>query len=418
MRRILILFLSLLFIQCTSEKYSEKDFYSEATLKSEREKFFDKSINQTITQSLLLPLNNSTEQKYISAFWAMEIIQYKNEFTDSVINSCFDNLNERSTEFQRSFLELVYTLYQNKYTYQVEVFAKETKNPKLFAMCLDYLKRSTYDMNKMLEEFLERNPLLIDHPIMIMLKHSLSNASISLPPIEDLFGNRFEEKLVIFSIQRSSRDYPGLVIIKRHDGKFLRDEYGEIFSIPQLARAITDLPGYITNGNTPEGILSIQGKDVSKNLFIGPSPNIQLVLPFEVNTKIYFHKDVNDTIWAEEYYRNLLPDSWKEYMPIYEAYYAGKAGRNEIIAHGTTIDPEFYKNKPYYPFTPSLGCLMTKEIWSGENGKLVESGQIKLMNALSSIEFEKGYFVVVNIDDTYSPVTLNEIKDLILKAEK
>ncbi len=122
--------------------------------------FFDKSINQTITESLSHPLNESTEQKYMSAFWAMELIQYKNEFTDSVISSCFDNLNARSTEFQRSFLELVYTLYQNKFSYQVEAFAKETNNPKLFAMCADYLKRSGYDVNNMLEEFLKRNPLL------------------------------------------------------------------------------------------------------------------------------------------------------------------------------------------------------------------------------------------------------------------
>ena len=48
----------------------------------------------------------------------------------------------------------------------------------------------------------------------------------------------------------------------------------------------------------------------------------------------------------------------------------------------------------------------------------MESGQIKLMNALSSIEFEKGFFVVVNIDDQHLQVTLDEIKDLILNAER
>jgi hypothetical protein len=354
----------------------------------------------------------------MSAFWAMELIQYKNEFTDSVINSCFDNLNARSTEFQRSFLELVYTLYQNKFSYQVEAFVKETNHPKLFAMCADYLKRSGYDVNKMLEEFLEINPLLVDHPIMIMLKHSLSNDLIALPPVEDLFGNSFEHKLVIFSIQRSNRDYPGLLIIRKPDGKFLRDESGKIFSIPQLARAITDLPGYITNGNTPEGILSIQGIDFSKNVFIGPSPNLQLVLPYEVSPQKYFHNEVSDTIWNKEFYSNLLPDSWKNYLPIYEAYYAGKAGRNEIIAHGTTIDPEFYKDKSYYPFTPSLGCLTTKELWSDVNGKIVESDQIILMNAFNDAGVDNGYFVVVNIDDQHKPISLDEIENLILNAER
>ncbi len=418
MRIMILLFISILLIQCSSKKYSETDFYSEAALKSERAKFFDKSINQTITESLSHPLNDSTEQKYMSAFWAMELIQYKNGFTDSVISSCFDNLNERSTEFQRSLLELVYTLYQNKFSYQVEAFVKETNNPKLFAMCADYLKRSGYDVNNMLEEFLENNTLLVDHPIMIMLKHSLSNDLITLPPVEDLFGNSFEQKLVIFSIQRSNRDYPGLLIIRKPDGKFLRDESGKIFSIPQLARAITDLPGYITNGNTPEGILSIRGIDFSKNVFIGPSPNLQLVLPYEVSPQKYFHNELTDTVWNKDFYSNLLPDSWKNYLPIYEAYYAGKAERNEIIAHGTTIDPGFYFGSSYFPFTPSLGCLTTKELWSLETGKIVESDQIKLMNTFNDAGADNGYFVVVNIDDQHKPITFNEIENLILNAER
>jgi hypothetical protein len=119
-----------------------------------------------------------------------------------------------------------------------------------------------------------------------------------------------------------------------------------------------------------------------------------------------------------DFYSNLLPDSWKSYSPIFEAYYAGKAGRNEIIAHGTTIDPEFYKGKSYYPFTPSLGCLTTKEIWSDVDGKISESDQLTFMNALSKAGFENGFFIVINIDDKQSRVTLNEIKDLIIQAER
>jgi len=424
MRRILLLFLSLLFVQCSSEKYSEKDFYSESTLISEREKFFDKSINQTIIQSLLLPLNDSTEKKYISAFWAMELIQYRNETADVAIKNSLSDFNRRSSNFQRALLEVIYSLYQNELNNEILQLIPSLNNPKLFAMCIHYLKSDTdiEILKKLTLDFALKFSPAVESPIITFLKYDLNSGfqrNANLPPLKDLLKKDFgPDKVIIYSLQRLNRDYPGLLVIKKPDGKFLRDESGEIFSILQLARAITDLPGYITNGNTPEGILSIQGEDVSKNLFIGSSPNIQLVLPFEVNTKIYFHKEVNDKIWAEEYYRKLLPDSWKEYMPIYEAYYAGKAGRNEIIAHGTTIDPEFYKNKPYYPFTPSLGCLTTKEIWSGENGKLVESGQIKLMNAISSSEFEKGYFVVVNIDDQHLPVTLDEIKDIIFNAER
>lgn len=423
--KILSLFLiSLLFIQCNSNRYNESDFYSKATLISEREIFLDKSINQTINQSLSLPITDSTEEKYMSAFWAMELIQYRSAFTDSVIKQIWNDIYKRTNTFQRAFLEVVYTLYQNEFNQEVRRFAESTDDPKLFVMCVHYLKNNTdiESLKKLTDNFLLNFPSLAENPILFMLKYDLDTefkSITTLPPLIDLLKKDYGPgKVIIYSFQRLNRDYPGLLIIKKPDGKFLRDELGEIFSVPQLARAVTDLPGYITNGNTPEGILSIQGTDISINIFIGPSPNLQLVLPYEVSPHKYFHDKINDLVWNESYYTDLLPDSWKNFTPIYEAYYAGKAGRNEIIAHGTTIDPEFYNGKYYYPFTPSLGCLTTKEIWSGENGKPIESGQIKLMNALSKIGIDKGFFVVLNIDDQKTPVTLNEIKDLLLNAER
>jgi hypothetical protein len=143
-----------------------------------------------------------------------------------------------------------------------------------------------------------------------------------------------------------------------------------------------------------------------------------MVLPYEVNPEKYFHNKISDSLWNMNQYKNLLPESWKNYLPICEAYYAGKVGRSEIIAHGTTINPEYYKNKSYYPFTPSLGCLTTKEIWSDQNGKIIESDQIKLMNAFINAGSGKGFFIVVNIDDQHSPVTFDEIKSYINNAEK
>ena len=424
MKLLALLFISILLIQCSSKKYSEADFYSEATLKSERENFLDKSINQTITESFLLPLNDSTEEKYISAFWAMELMQFRNEITDTSIKNSLKDFYKRSANFQRALLEVIYTLYQNEFNNEVLQLISLLNNPRLFAMCIHYLKSDTEIeiLIKLTEDFSLKFSPAFEKPIITMLKYDLNSnfkSSAKLPPLSDLLKNDFgRNKVVIYSVQRLNRDYAGLLLIKKPDGRFLRDKTGEIFSIPQLARAITDLPGYITNGNTPEGILSIQGIDISKNVFIGPSPNLQLVLPYEVSPQIYFHNEIYDSVWSEKYYSDLLPNSWKEYLPIYEAYYAGKAGRNEIIAHGTTIDPGFYNNKSYYPFTPSLGCLTTKELWSYGTGKIIESDQIKLMNAFNDAGADNGYFVVVNIDDQHKPISIDEIENLILNAER
>lgn len=86
----------------------------------------------------------------------------------------------------------------------------------------------------------------------------------------------------MFSIQRKNRDYPGMVVIRNKEGNFVRDTGNKIFSVPQLARSMSNLPGYLTNGNTPEGIFKMHGFSVSLNKFIGPSPNIQLSLPVEM----------------------------------------------------------------------------------------------------------------------------------------
>lgn len=77
------------------------------------------------------------------------------------------------------------------------------------------------------------------------------------------------------------------------------------------------------------------------------------------------------------------------------SFYAGKAGRSEIIIHGTTIDTEFYKQKAYYPFTPSLGCLCTLERWSEKDGSLVKSEQLRLNNALKSNNIEQALMYVI-----------------------
>lgn len=423
MKILLFVFISLIFIQCSSEIYKKDDFYSQATLKTEREKFYSTAINETINQSLSLPLTDSTESKYTSAFWAMELLQFRNEITDKAISNSLTDFQNRSIAFQRALMEVIYTLYQSEFVDEIKSLMPKINNSKIFAMCIHYLKEAENleHLKRYTEMFESKFMRPEEDPIIKMLNYDLNTEfrnKLNTPPLIDLLKKNFSsDKIVIYSFQRLNRDYPGLVVIKKPDGKFLRDKSGEIFSVPQLARAITDLPGYITNGNTPEGILSIQGTDVSKNTFIGPSPNLQLVIPFEVTPEIYFHKSIDDSVWSFDLYKNLLPESWQDYLPIYESYYAGKAGRNEIIAHGTTIAPQFYNDKSYYPFTPSLGCLTTKEIWSEETGRLVESDQLKFMNALLQFSELKGYLIVVNIDNKHSAVELREIKDLILLAE-
>ena len=214
-------------------------------------------------------------------------------------------------------------------------------------------------------------------------------------------------QIVMYSIQRKNRNFPGLVLVRNGNGDFMRDSLGQNIFIPQLARSLTNLPGYIRNGNTPQGIFLMNGFGVSMSSFIGPSANIQLAMPNETSIKKFLgDSSISDSTWTIDYYNRLIPKELRNYLPLYYSYYAGMAGRTEIIAHGTTIDPVYYANEPYYPLTPSQGCLCTKEIW---NGKRIESDQQKLVNALLQAGGAHGYCVVIELDDKQKAVTIDDI---------
>jgi hypothetical protein len=201
-----------------------------------------------------------------------------------------------------------------------------------------------------------------------------------------------------------------MVVVRDSEGNFVTGDSNKVFAVPQLARSVSNLPFYLTNGNTPQGIFRMFGFDISKSMAIGPTTNIQLTMPHETSPQ-FFLKDsaITDTVWTEALYQKILPESWKKYLPALESYYASKAGRTEIIAHGTTVDPEYYKGQLYYPYTPTQGCLCTKEIWSAADGRRIISDQQKLVDAVKKAGGPDGYVVVIEIDNQQKPVSLNDI---------
>ena len=387
----------------------------------ERLKFDYKLKKQIVEENLSFTLNKENEEKWLEAFWGARFGLLKNDLVRSSITSALMYFENASLEFQRSLLETIYTLYPLELEAEIMQIAKETVNPKIFAMVLNYLYRGQFisldDASYLLKSKFNNWE---ENPILFTLHSSLTKKDEEAkPPLVDLLSAPFEKnKIVIFSFQRKNRDYTGLAIVRNSDGTFARDNFGNIFYIPQLARSLSNLPGYITNGNTPQGILSLQGIDTSKNIFIGTTPNIQTILPYETDSYKYFHTGYDSTKkWDKYLYNNLLPHSWKNYDPIYEAYYAGKAGRTEIIAHGTTVNPEYYSGKPYYPNTPTLGCLCAKEIWDDE-GNRVLSDQYALVQTYRAAGNLNGFLVVVEIDNKNKPITIDEIILQILKSEK
>jgi hypothetical protein len=141
-----------------------------------------------------------------------------------------------------------------------------------------------------------------------------------------------------------------------------------------------------------------------------------MVMPFE-DDEAYWGDAFDDTKDTLSNYLNQLPQSWQHYTPITEAYYAGRAGRSAVIAHGTTLNPDYFKGKPYYPISPTLGCLCAREIWNTSDGTLLQSEQLNLINAFLATPGDIGYIIVINMDDKQAPVISEEVERIVKKFE-
>ena len=416
---LVFIIISLIFHNCDKKMKNLDELYAERTINANRQQFQEELISKTIEQNLKLPLNKKTESQWQGAFWGMGLAEYRSETCDSAIEFAVDNFFDHSTEFKRSLLEVIYGLYPDSFSYEIEKLVRSTNNPKIFAMGIEHLLRIHPGRNNLYHDLINKQfTKNLSNPILFMLSKRLKGNKAKLPPLTDLFAKPFDNKLLIFSFHRKNRDFPGLTVIRKPNGKFLRNSDGSLFHIRHLARSNSALPGYLTNGNTPQGIYSLQGLDISENVFIGPTPTLQMRLPHETSQNSFLHnKDIKKEAWTLAPYKELLPESWRNYFPIYSAYYAGKAGRSAIIAHGSTINPDFYQAKPYYPLTPSLGCLTALELWSGETGECIYSEQLALIEAYRKFDSE-GYLILLDLNNKKYPVTINDIIDKIITAEE
>ena len=419
---------TILFVIILSTQLSFKvvaQLYFKGSIKANREKTFRNLVQHTINKNLSYPLTDSTEENWQGAFNAMEVLKYQSLWINGRVDMMSEMMYDRSESFQRAALELLFANYPQKYYQPVKYLLMQTFNPKVFAMCATYIFSSSHaaeDVNFLLVKTKQQLQVSPGDPILEQLLYQLlqsKKAPVTVDIQSLLQKNYLQGHVVLFSFQRKNRNFPGLVMVRDGSGNFMKDSSGKYFSVPQLARSINNLPGYLTNGNTPEGIFRMKGYDVSRSSFIGPTVNVQLTMPFEKDAK-HFYADsaISDTTWNISYYRNLLPKPLKDYYPLYQSYYAGKAGRSEIIIHGTTVNPVYYKSESYYPLTPTMGCLTSKEIWNEQNGQRLESDQQQLINALIPAGGAQGYAIVINLDDEQRPVVLYDVIPLIEKANK
>lgn len=415
-----ILLLLSLFTVLTEGKNSSRA-PEPGTSRKERDIYKKHLIENIIRTPLMLSLTNETAGRWKGAWWGCELIRYRDSLILNSLRTAIINHKNQTENLVRAALEAAYALYPKELEQEALSFIQETDSPRNFAIASQILVKCSVNRTKSKTEILsllnKRFPSPAKNPILFRLQKDYSSDNIKMPPLADLvYNSKWKDNIIIFSFQRKNRNFPGLTIIRNSDGNLLRDKKGNVFSIPHLARSASNLPGYITNGNTPCGILSITGTGVSDNKFIGKTAVIETALPYEITAERFFRDTLlAGKLWDKSDITGILPESWQNYDPIFESMYAGEAGRSEIIMHGTAIDPEYYRGEPYYPFTPSLGCLTSCELYDEESGKLIMSNQKKLIEAFNKCGKQTGYLVVLDIDNKNAPVNLKEIMELLKK---
>ena len=348
-------------------------------------------------------------------------ILLKNDFVKNGLIKVFSIEIDSKLKLQRDALEIAYTLYPDELSEMVYRVLMDTNDEISFAIASHYLLSSTHkiiDKDSLKVKLTQKFKNFSNSEILNELHNDLADNFISSikskPSLSELLTHSFQVgSTIVYSFHRKNRNYSGITLIKAPNGEFVKNEDGTIFNIPQLAISFSNLPYYIPNGNTPQGIYSIIGWYISPTETIGPTPNILVRSPFEVKPEIFFHNKNKTRSWSLDDYKSLVPKSWTDYDPIYESYKAGKIGRRLIIMHGSTEETKYFKEFPYYPLTPTKGCLSSKEIWSETTGKCIESDQVKLINAFRSTKQKKGFLVVIELDNQDKPVVFSEIEEYL-----
>jgi hypothetical protein len=405
-----------------------EDIFTDFVLYHKRELL--KKDLEGIVRVFSLPIDSNTEYKFESSCRAVTQYMMVNEAVEQGFVRLFNRYDSLEYNTKRSLLEAVYGLYRDRFAADMQKILQSETDPALFAVAALYTHRldtSVDAANTLKIKMVENFPGYDTLDVLIELEKYLNNYQhrpvLGVTELAALFRHQATlQKKMIYSFQRYNRDHPGMAIVQNADGRFMRHPDGRLMVFQQLARSASNLPYFIKNGNTPQGVFSILGTAVANNKLIGPTPNLQLIMPFENKWERYFQYPTgmswNPAMDSLQLYLDLLPPSWRRSSIAREAFYAGKIGRNAIIAHGTTIDPEYFKDKPFYPLTPTLGCLCAKELWNISNGRLLVSEQFNLVSAWNATGGSKGYLYVINVDDQQRAVTREDVEGYVRAFEK
>jgi len=223
------------------------------------------------------------------------------------------------------------------------------------------------------------------------------------PDIAAYMNGEYVKSVKLFMFCRNNRLYPCLMVMKDVHGEAVRNEDGTLWTQESLASSARGLPSYVRNGNTAEGIYTMDSVMPHADQTISFGKFRRVILNF-------VPKSAN-----EKHIKSLIPESSHKASWWQPSAVARDAGRNLFRIHGTgkiNKDPA----TPYFPFMRTSGCVAQKEnTYDGVTYKDQRHLLDTMMKALEltpiySNEVQiKGVLYVMELDDAQAPVTIDDL---------
>lgn len=217
----------------------------------------------------------------------------------------------------------------------------------------------------------------------------------------------YKGKIRLYMLCRHNRDYPCRLVMKDANGRWHRNSEGRLWSQSKLGLSRHGLPAHQVNGDTPQGIYTIDS--------VMPEANRQLVFGKYRRLILNFIPQSR----KEKDFKSLMPNEAHGLSWWQEGMVARDIGRSLLRIHGTgTINTD--PASSWYPFYPTSGCIASREnLYDGveyhDQRELLDE-MMKASGLSVSYANEanlKGLLYVVDIDSQETPVNVEEIEKLI-----
>ena len=215
------------------------------------------------------------------------------------------------------------------------------------------------------------------------------------------------DRTQLFMFCREDRKYPCYMLLKNKEAQWHLNQEGELWGQPSLGYSRKNKTGVEKDGDTPAGILLVNGVMPSADKKYTFGKYRRLILDFV----------------SESGAKRLLPQSHLDQVWWKEAQIAKAVGRKYLRIHGTG-QKNYRSSSPYYPFVGTRGCVAKRENKYSRLDTEFHDQKHLLDELMAAQDLEVKYgnhmkirsvLYVVELSADKSPVTREEALSYVLK---